>query len=85
MLKNDGERMKKNRVYVVLGSGTAVPPGARAVPTYWLFGWFGKARDGTAVPLQAWAVPSFWHMGLKFFFSFHFLESVSDNYLQNNL
>jgi len=61
----------------------AVPLQARAVPTYWNFG-VGLACDGTAVPLQARAVPSFWHLRLKFFF-LRFLESVSDNYLQNNL
>jgi len=64
-------------------SGTAVPLQARAVPTYWNVG-LVLALDGTAVPLQARAVPSFWHIRLKFFF-LRPLESVSDNYLQNNL
>jgi len=58
--------------------GTAVPLQARAVPSFWLFWLFGKAWDGTAVP-------SFWHFGAQIFFSLRFLESVSDNYLQNNL
>ena len=67
MLKNDGERMKKNRVYVGERSGTAVPLQARVVPTYWNVG-FVLACEGTTVPLQARAVANFWHFRLKFFF-----------------
>jgi len=40
---------------------------------------------GTAVPLQAQAVPRFWQFWLKIFFFLRFLESCSDNDLQNNL
>ena len=83
MLKNDGEKNEKNRVYVGERSGTAVPLQARAVPTYWFFGYL--ARHGMARlchyrhgPCQASGT-----LGLKFFF-FRVLESVSDNYLQNN-
>jgi len=31
-----------------------------------------------------WAVPNFWQFGLRIFF-LRFLESCSDNFLQNNL
>jgi len=65
-------------------SGTAVPLQAQAVPPYWNGG-FVLAGDGMAVPLQARAVPSFCHFRLKFFFFRRFLESISDNYLRNNL
>jgi len=65
-------------------SGTAVPLQARAVPTYWNGG-LVFAGDGTAVPPQARAVPSFCHFRLKIIFFRRFLESISDNYLQNNL
>jgi len=61
-------------------TGTAVPPVARAVPTFWPFSTFGL-DEGTAVPPQARAVPSFWRFRCK---NFPFLESVSDDYLQNN-
>jgi len=55
--------------------GTAVPLQARAVPPFWHFGAFGKEGTGTAVP-------AYWHFWAQFFC---FLESCSDNYLQNNL
>jgi len=55
----------------------AVPIQARAVPSFW-FLWVCKAWSGTgrARLLAFWA---------QIFFSFRFLESCSDNYLQNNL
>jgi len=58
-----------------LGVGLAIDGTGRAkLLAFWLF---GKEWDGTAVP-------SFWHFGAQIFF-LRFLESVSDNYLQNNL
>ena len=65
-----------------IGHGRATTGTGRAkLLVFWVF---GKAWDGTVVPLQARAVPSFWHFGAQKIF-FRVLESVSDNYLQNNL
>ena len=68
-------------------TGTAVPPVARAVPTFWPFSTFGL-DEGTAVPpqaravpTQARAVPTFWRLRCK---NFPFLELVVNDYLENN-
>jgi len=58
-----------------IGHGRATTGTGRAkLLVFWVF---GKAWDGTAVR-------SFWHFGAQKIF-FRVLESVSDNYLQNNL
>jgi len=83
VLKNDGRRREKLGIYWLgIGHGRATTgTGHAKLLEFW---GVGKAWDGTAVPLQARAVPSFWHLRLKIFF-LRFLESVLDNYLQNNL
>jgi len=83
VLKNDGRRREKLGIYWLgIGHGRATTgTGHAKLLEFW---GVGKAWDGTAVPLQARAVPSFWHLRLKNFF-LRFLESVLDNYLQNNL
>jgi len=62
----NGEGEENFPGYMVLGSGTAVPLKARAMPSYWIFG-FGKAGIGTAVPLQARLVPAYWRFLAQFF------------------
>jgi len=83
LLKNYGRRREKLGIlWLGVGHGRATK-GTGCAKLMELWG-FGKAWDGTVVPLQARAVPSFWHFGAQKIF-FRVLESVSDNYLQNNL
>jgi len=84
VLKNEGRRRKKIRYMEVKGRarlchyrhGPCQLTGFLGVMQG--MGWHGRAT-------QARAVPSFWHFGLQIFFLLRFLESCSDNYLQNNL
>jgi len=68
----------------VLGSGTGRAATGTGRANLLVFGWFGKACDGTVVPLQARPCQVSGISGSKIFFR-RFLESISDNYLQNNL
>jgi len=76
LLKSDGRRREKLGIlWLGVGHGRATTGTGRAkLLELWVF---SKAWAGTAVP-------SFWHLRLKIFF-LRFLESVSDNFLQNNL
>jgi len=77
------EEKGKSRVFVGGGSGMGVPLQARAVPTYWCL---RLARHGMARPCHYRHGPcqASGTLVLKIFF-LRFLESVSNNYLQNNL